>query len=30
VTDALAAAGFVERSRLQDGEWISLRLERAA
>ncbi|HET8571663.1 MAG TPA: 50S ribosomal protein L11 methyltransferase [Candidatus Limnocylindria bacterium] len=30
VTDALAAAGFVERSRLDDGEWVSLRLERAA
>ena len=29
VTDALAAAGFVERARLHDGEWISLRLERA-
>jgi ribosomal protein L11 methyltransferase len=30
VTDALAAAGFVERSRQHDGEWISLRLERPA
>jgi ribosomal protein L11 methyltransferase len=30
VTDALAAAGFAARSRLDDGEWVSLRLERAA
>jgi ribosomal protein L11 methyltransferase len=30
VTDALAAAGFVERARLDDGEWVSLRLERLA
>ncbi|HET8586372.1 MAG TPA: 50S ribosomal protein L11 methyltransferase [Candidatus Limnocylindria bacterium] len=28
VTDALAAAGFAARSRLDDGEWVSLRLER--
>ncbi len=28
VGDALSAAGFVERSRLDDGEWVSLRLER--
>ena len=30
VTDALAAAGLVERTRLHDGEWVSLRLERPA
>jgi ribosomal protein L11 methyltransferase len=30
VADALVAAGFVERSRLDDGEWVSLRLERGA
>jgi ribosomal protein L11 methyltransferase len=30
VADALVAAGFVERSRLDDGEWVSLRLERTA
>jgi ribosomal protein L11 methyltransferase len=30
VADALVAVGFVERSRLDDGEWVSLRLERGA
>ena len=29
VADALLAVGFVERSRLHDGEWVSLRMERA-
>ncbi len=29
VTAALGAAGFVERSRLDDGEWVSLRMQRA-
>jgi ribosomal protein L11 methyltransferase len=28
VSAAIAAAGFVERERLDDGEWVSLRLER--
>lgn len=28
VTAALVAAGFAERSRLDDGEWVSLRMER--
>jgi hypothetical protein len=30
VAEALTAAGFIERSRLDDGEWVSLRLERGA
>ncbi len=28
VVEALTAAGFSERARLDDGEWVSLRLER--
>jgi ribosomal protein L11 methyltransferase len=30
VVDALVAVGFSERARLEDGEWVSLRLERNA